>query len=166
MYLIVSFSLSSCIESAWLHPSASGSQLWTWGADPAADISPTSRSDLLSTRASVGDDRASVSPIPLCEAAVIAPKQQENSNADIKDEADTKITENKLNLRQLSLLEISLEDICPGPARGELYGYQTQDQSDTDSYYSLSLDEGDADEGAATDGDGMYACLCHIHVCI
>jgi hypothetical protein len=44
----------------------------------------------------------------------------------------------KLDLQKLSLLEISLEDICPGPARGEL-GFN--DNSDTDSYYSLSMDE-------------------------
>lgn len=68
-------------------------------------------------------------------------KEIANINIDIND--------NKLNLKQLSLLDISLEDICPGPARGEMYGYQQHDSSDTDSYYSLSLDDGD--EGAITD---------------
>lgn len=39
----------------------------------------------------------------------------------------------------LSLHDISLDDILPGPARGDVY-----DGSDTDSFYSLSIDDNEA----------------------
>ena len=44
----------------------------------------------------------------------------------------------------LSLHDISHDDILPGPARGDVY-----DGSDTDSFYSLSLDDGDAGQVSA-----------------
>ena len=52
-----------------------------------------------------------------------------------------------LDLTQLQLLDISLEDICPGPARGDIY----DGDSDTDSYYSLSLDEGESSRSMSFD---------------
>lgn len=72
-------------------------------------------------------------------------------NAVVMDIEVPASVDSNLNLQTLSLLEIALEDICPGPARGEMYGYQCNDNSDTDSYYSLSMDEND--EGAATDAE-------------
>jgi hypothetical protein len=43
-----------------------------------------------------------------------------------------------MDLQVLSLNDISPDDILPGPARGDIYD---DTASDTDSYYSLSLDE-------------------------
>ena len=127
----------SIVGAQWLHSDGVSGELWTWGHDSADDLTT-----------------AKVVPaeVPSCDGrtedgqtadreCVLGQQSQENELP----------TEYNLNLKQLSLLEISLEDICPGPARGEMYGYQCNDASDTESYYSLSLDEGD--EGAATDAD-------------
>ncbi len=95
-------------------------------------------SSLLSNRKTVRD----VVVISTDHAApVIAP--QDSSSVAVAGDAsaknDSDISGN-LDLTQLQLLNISLEDICPGPARGDIY----DGDSDTDSYYSLSLDEGES----------------------
>ena len=143
------------IGSKWLNPSPSSNQLWTWGVEDDAQNAKIGGKNNSTRRIDEAEQLVSQEAISLSKDAagveVTACQQSNMGDPQPVKEGGGELLNNELNLQQLSLLDVSLEDICPGPARGEMYGYQCNDVSDTDSYYSLSLDEGD--DGSTTDAE-------------
>jgi hypothetical protein len=124
--------------------SSDAPSLWTWGNDD--DESPTLPSSqpektlvvttdkatdvLLSTQNALGD--IAVSPLG-------SPSANEELSPTTRLESPRMDDASKqIDLKQLSLLDISLDEIYPGPARGDMYS-----DSDSESHRSMSYDDGD-----------------------
>jgi hypothetical protein len=134
-------------QSGLFGNSSDAPSLWTWGdddeespalSDPQKEVkTPTVEptANALPTSQEVSVTKVAVSPLGSPN-----PNPSEEQPSTMRPESprvDDTISK-PIDLKQLSLLDISLDEIYPGPARGDMYS-----DSDSESHRSMSFDEGD-----------------------
>lgn len=131
--------------------------LWTWGDDDETP-SPTTRRGEVPPSPPTTESKTDASAPIIDSSQVVAAESDVSATIDKQETTPTLETSRPenvmkpLDLKQLSLLDISLDEIYPGPARGDMYS-----DSDSESHRSMSYDDGDRgslDESLTSLSDG------------